>query len=75
MVRKLSVLIALLAVFATVIGTEGLSYAAKPTVAPACKQCHPAQDKVVRRLRLRNRKLQDPASRGGQPRMGSQVRR
>jgi Rhodanese-like domain len=48
MVRKLSVLIAVLAIFATVIGTAGLGYAQKPTVAPACKQCHPAQDKVVR---------------------------
>jgi hypothetical protein len=48
MVRKLSVLIAVLAVFGTVIGTSGLSYAERPTVAPACKQCHPAQDKVVR---------------------------
>ncbi|MDH4233308.1 MAG: rhodanese-like domain-containing protein [Nitrospirota bacterium] len=48
MVRKLSVPIAVLAIFAAVIGTAGLTYAGKPTVASACRQCHPAQDKVIR---------------------------
>jgi hypothetical protein len=48
MSRRFSILIAVLAIVATVLGTAGLSYAEKPTVAPSCKQCHPAEDKVIR---------------------------
>lgn len=46
--RRLSILIAVMAIFTTVIGTAGLSHAGKPTVAPSCMQCHPAEDKVIR---------------------------
>ena len=48
MLKKLSVLIAILAIVTTVLGTAGRSYAGKPTVGPSCKQCHQAQDKVIR---------------------------
>ena len=48
MSRKLLVLLAVLAIVATVHGTAGLSHGEKPTVASSCKQCHPAQDKVIR---------------------------
>lgn len=48
MQKKLSVFIAVLAIVTTVLVTTGMSYAGKPTVAPACKQCHQAQDKVIR---------------------------
>lgn len=46
--KSLSILINVLAIFTTVIGTAGLSHAEKPTVAPSCKQCHPAEEKVIR---------------------------
>jgi hypothetical protein len=46
--KSLSILITVLAIFTTVIGTAALSHAGKPTVAPSCKQCHPAEDKVIR---------------------------
>lgn len=48
MLKKLSVLIAILAIVTTVLGTAGRSYAGKPTVGPSCKQCHQTQDKVIR---------------------------
>jgi len=48
MSRRFSIFITVLAIVTTVIGTAGLSYAGKPTVAPSCKQCHQAQDKVIR---------------------------
>ena len=49
MSRRFSIFITVLAiVVTTVIGTAELSYAGKPTVAPSCKQCHQAQDKVIR---------------------------
>ncbi|PKL50218.1 MAG: sulfurtransferase [Nitrospira bacterium HGW-Nitrospira-1] len=41
-------LITVFAVVTAVTGTAGLSHAGKPTVAPMCKQCHQAQDKVIR---------------------------
>jgi len=46
--RSLSILIAVVALFTTVMGTAGLAHAGKPTVAPSCMQCHPAEEKVIR---------------------------
>jgi hypothetical protein len=46
--KRSSFLTAVLAVSAILFGTTGLSLAAKPTVGPSCKQCHEAEDKVVR---------------------------
>jgi hypothetical protein len=46
--RRFPIFITVLAIVTTVIGTAGLSHAGKPTVAPSCKQCHQAQDKVIR---------------------------
>lgn len=48
MSRRFSIFIAVLAIVTTVVATAGLSHAGKPTVAPSCKQCHEAQDKVIR---------------------------
>ncbi len=48
MSRRFSIFITVLAIVTTVLGTAGLSQAGKPTVAPSCKQCHQAQDKVIR---------------------------
>jgi len=46
--RRFSIFITVLAILTTVIGTAGLSHAGRPTVGPNCKQCHEAQDKVIR---------------------------
>lgn len=46
--RKFSILITAFVVVSAVLGTAGMSHAGKPTVAPSCKQCHQAQDKVIR---------------------------
>jgi len=46
--KTLFVLIVFLAIITTVTLTIGMSHAAKPTVGPSCKQCHPAQDNVIR---------------------------
>jgi len=46
--RSLLSFITVLAIFMTVTGTTGMSHAGRPTVAPSCKQCHPAEDKVIR---------------------------
>jgi hypothetical protein len=46
--KKMAVLVFFLATITTLTGMIGVSYAAKPTVAPSCKQCHPAQDNVIR---------------------------
>ena len=48
MKKSLLTLIAAVTILTTAIGTAGVSYAAKPTVAPSCKQCHQPQDKVIR---------------------------
>lgn len=48
MSKKIAVFIIFLAIITTVIGATGVSHAEKPTVVPSCKQCHPAQDKVIR---------------------------
>ena len=48
MLKKLSVFITILVIVMSVLGTTGLSYAGRPTVAPSCRECHPAQDKVIR---------------------------
>lgn len=48
MSTRFSIFITVLAIVTTVIGTAGLSHAGRPTVGPSCKQCHEAQDKVIR---------------------------
>ena len=46
--KRSSILTAVLAISTMLFGITGLSHAAKPTVGPSCKQCHQAEDKVIR---------------------------
>jgi hypothetical protein len=46
--KRSSILTAVLAVSTVIFWTTGLSHAAKPSVGPSCKQCHQAEDKVIR---------------------------
>jgi len=46
--KRSFILPSVLAISTILLGTMGLSHAAKPTVGPSCKQCHQPEDKVIR---------------------------